>query len=447
MVPSTNQQRFESLERSLEDVRAEMEERVTAAVNRAASGIQNTMVDTLASTVEQVMKRMESSMVKSREEQDSFRKEMMLAMATLKVTGATQCVGASSTAGHESGLTPGIGSGSGRTETGSGRVGNQSGGNWKVKKLDLPIFDGNNPDGWILRAERYFHFYRLGEEETMEAAVVSLDGDALLWYQFEHGRRPIRNWAELKGMLLRQFRSSSTGSLQEQWLHHQQTGGVAEYRRRFIELIAPLTGVPEDIALAQFINGLRDEIKTEVRVLGALNLEHAMELALKVEEKLRSGGTRKAYGAGLASTFSGNFSSSSPKSQWSSPGSSRSVSVYSSSSHSPSSQSPRSISGVPVAKPLGDFRRLNDKELQAKRERGECFRCEEKWSAGHRCKKRELSVILMQGEGEGGEDDGVSEDDVGCEEYGDEPKEAIQSGISLNSVVGISSPKTMKLMG
>lgn len=61
--------------------------------------------------------------------------------------------------------------------------GYRGGGRWKAKKLDLPIFSGLNPDGWILRAERFFGFYGLTEEERVEAAVVSLDGDALLWYQ------------------------------------------------------------------------------------------------------------------------------------------------------------------------------------------------------------------------------------------------------------------------
>lgn len=61
---------------------------------------------------------------------------------------------------------------------------NGSSSNWKLRKLDLPIFDGTNPDGWILSAERFFHFYRLGEEDQLEAAIVALDGDALLWYQW-----------------------------------------------------------------------------------------------------------------------------------------------------------------------------------------------------------------------------------------------------------------------
>lgn len=33
--------------------------------------------------------------------------------------------------------------------------------NWKYCKLDLPKFNGENPDGWILREERYFTFWPL----------------------------------------------------------------------------------------------------------------------------------------------------------------------------------------------------------------------------------------------------------------------------------------------
>ena len=31
----------------------------------------------------------------------------------------------------------------------------------KLKKHDLPSFDGENPNDWIFQAERYFHFYGL----------------------------------------------------------------------------------------------------------------------------------------------------------------------------------------------------------------------------------------------------------------------------------------------
>lgn len=51
----------------------------------------------------------------------------------------------------------------------------------------------------------------------MEAAVVAFDGDALLWFQYENDRRPLRTWEEMKSMLLRRFRSNVVGTLNEQW--------------------------------------------------------------------------------------------------------------------------------------------------------------------------------------------------------------------------------------
>lgn len=51
-----------------------------------------------------------------------------------------------------------IGDGS---ETGYGGNGRNS---WRHNKLDMLFFNGSNPDGWILRAERIFTFYGLMEQ-------------------------------------------------------------------------------------------------------------------------------------------------------------------------------------------------------------------------------------------------------------------------------------------
>ncbi|KAL2937226.1 Serine carboxypeptidase-like 49 [Bienertia sinuspersici] len=44
-----------------------------------------------------------------------------------------------------------------------------------------------------------------GEEDKLEGAVVALQGDALIWFQWEHRRKPLHRWEELKGVLLKQF--------------------------------------------------------------------------------------------------------------------------------------------------------------------------------------------------------------------------------------------------
>lgn len=179
-----------------------------------------------------------------------------------------------------------------------GEGGDQGGhSNWRLRKLDLPLFDGKNPDGWILRAERFFHFYRLTAEDQLEAAVVALDGDALLWYQWEHRRHPLLTWDALKKLILRRFRTTATGTLHEQWLAHQQTGTVADYRRRFIELLAPIEGVHEEIATGQYINGLKEDIRVEVRILDPITLDQAMELSMRIDEKLKLSPRPKSNGS------------------------------------------------------------------------------------------------------------------------------------------------------
>lgn len=109
-------------------------------------------------------------------------------------------------------------------------------------------------------------------------------------------------------------------------------------------------------------------------MLGPVNLDHAMELGVNVEEKPKCYGNRKYSSTSSSPSQSGTWYSSSPKSQHSFPSSSnRSVSVYSQSFSCPSSPSVKGVGSLPIAKPLGEFRRLNEKELQAKREKGECF--------------------------------------------------------------------------
>lgn len=375
-APPSNQQRIEALEKSLSELRSTMAEQIGMSVGTATSEMQQNFLEKLAATMEQNM----ADQLKYQEEVRSTLSSLKLGdgcgVATSGVRGKNIALSREEREAVDRPEGSGVGSGpfgGFGGDNGNYSQGRNGGSNWRHKKLDLPVFAGINPDGWLLRAERYFSFYRLSEEEQLEAAVVSLDGDALLWYQFEHGRRPIRRWEELKGMLLRQFRPSSSGSLYEQWLNLSQTSGVIEYRRRFIELMAPLTGVPEEIATGQFINGLREDVKVEVRLLGPRSLDHAMDLSVKVEDKLRAGWGKKFDTKGASPNYysvlsyspqSGTSSYSSFKSQSSSVApSTRSVSAQSNTASTHTQANQKDPGYLPVAKPIGVVKRLSDKEF------------------------------------------------------------------------------------
>ncbi|KAL4592534.1 hypothetical protein LXL04_005533 [Taraxacum kok-saghyz] len=87
-------------------------------------------------------------------------------------------------------------------------------------------------------------------------------------------------------------------------------------------------------------------------------------------------------------------------------------------------------------KPIKEVRRLSEKELQEKKNKGLCFKCDEKWQVGHQCKKKELSIILA-----------IDEDDEIEEEPAIHFDDDFQTEVCLNSVLGITKPKTLTLKG
>lgn len=71
------------------------------------------------------------------------------------------------------------------------------------------------------------------------------------------------------------------------------------------------------------------------------------------------------------------------------------------------------------------------------------FRCDGKFTVDHCCKNRKLWVLLVQGEEEG------EEGELGEETTGECPPMELAEIIelSLNSVVGLTTPGTMNLIG
>lgn len=91
---------------------------------------------------------------------------------------------------------------------------------------------------------------------------------------------------------------------------------MVEHHKSFIELSAPSDDNSEEMVLSQFINGLTGHIEAEIRLHEPPNLDVAMDLALKIEDKsmfdLRSTNTKSqtpksGYGTSPFNTKSGNL--------------------------------------------------------------------------------------------------------------------------------------------
>ena len=174
-----------------------------------------------------------------------------------------------------------------------------------------------------------------------------------------------------------------------------QTGTVGEYRDKFEMLSSRLRGISEDALKSNFMKGLKPEIRATVRTHGPRGIMDTMKLAQMVEDQKRieqSGnrGSTPVYGT---DPYRGN-------------------------SMFPPTEEPTEASKEPSngARSGTQFKRLTESEIQNKKARGLCFRCNEKFSPGHRCKDRSLQVLTVgdekdvQGVIEAEEDEVVEEE-------------------------------------
>ncbi|XP_052185288.1 uncharacterized protein LOC127796925 [Diospyros lotus] len=155
------------------------------------------------------------------------------------------------------------------------------------RRLEMPLFEGEDPDGWIFRADRYFAVNGLTEEEKMDTAALCLEGVALSWFQWEEKQRRVRSWEDFKFLIRNRFRPTQEGSIEERFLALRQKGTVKEYRQCFEALASPLENLPEAMLDGHFINGLQPDIKAELRVLRPRGLEQMIDLAQRIEERNR----------------------------------------------------------------------------------------------------------------------------------------------------------------
>lgn len=67
-------------------------------------------------------------------------------------------------------------------------------GRLKLKRLEMPLFDGENPNSWVYQAEIYYEMHHLSEREKVKVAVVSFEPDNVGWFKWANKRKWIQ-WA------------------------------------------------------------------------------------------------------------------------------------------------------------------------------------------------------------------------------------------------------------
>lgn len=153
------------------------------------------------------------------------------------------------------------------------------------RKLEIPIFKGEDTYGWLVRVERYFRLNGVRMRDKLDAVVLDMEDKALSWYQWWEEKAPLRTWEEFKVAVLRRFQPGLLHNPMGPLLRLRQKGSVVEYMEKFEMLVAPLRRKERIMLDSIFMNGLKEEIEAELKLHESQSLADLMDRALLIEEK------------------------------------------------------------------------------------------------------------------------------------------------------------------
>nr|GEW44010.1 Ty3/gypsy retrotransposon protein [Tanacetum cinerariifolium] len=131
-------------------------------------------------------------------------------------------------------------------------LGWKPGSDHRMRKLKMPLFDGEDVYGRVYEVERFFEVQGLiTTVDRLRAAVLSLEGSALSWFRWINNREPFHGCITTRS-------------------NEESVGG-------------------------SFIKGLTPELRTAVRTQQPTTLSQAMDLTMLIDET-RTRGTREQRG-------------------------------------------------------------------------------------------------------------------------------------------------------
>ncbi|KAG5576751.1 hypothetical protein H5410_056885 [Solanum commersonii] len=280
-------------------------------------------------------------------------------------------------------------------------VGNQEEGSnvkWKFQKLQLLAFEGEDPLGWIFRVEQYFAVNEISEAERLQAAGRVVEPISSF--------SKINQYAVLMGL--------------------KQVSTVTVFHEEFEKVSTSMKEASDGMLSGVFLNELKDEIQAEMMLLHAQTLREIMKTAQKQVQ-----GFKFESGRGNASNkpvgFRPNYhlvanilESRDSRARVASRKTDSLVHIATKST---------SFNGTTTAKSEGQFKRLSDSEFARKREIGQ------------------LKLLIISEAPNTDEDETKEFFESTVEDVVEGEMKGTMMLLNMNSIVGLTGGRTMKLVG
>lgn len=159
----------------------------------------------------------------------------------------------------------------------------------KGPRMDFPRFEGVNPAGWIRQCDRYFQMAGAPPEYKVGLAQMYITGPADVWLRRSGLLKKKLTWAQFCEEILHRFSPSSSYDLTERFSSlKQHTMSVVDYTHQFKDLRADVqeesSMISEQWFIKCYVNGLKSQLKYQLRPLRPTSLTEAYWIAVDLEQ-------------------------------------------------------------------------------------------------------------------------------------------------------------------
>ena len=288
-------------------------------------------------------------------------------------------------------------------------------------KLEFPRFGEKGVDDWLFKVEQFFSLDKIHESTNISVISLHLDGCALHCHKnFIKIKRRVPEWNEYKEAIKSQFGPLAYDDPMVDIKKLRQTGSLQEYLMAFDSLMDKAQ-LSEDQAVSCFLGGLKHEMEMVVRMFNPQTLQATYSLA-KLQEALKNNPRS------IGNTSGKGFIN-------------RNMGGQNAVPNTGGIQTYKSLTNTSSRRPLN----LTPKQLKERRLKNQCFWCDEKFAPGHKCKNRQIYLLIVQ------EDDQRSEDELESDEVPAEESDQVLSNhnpyLSLHALDGSFNFQTIRLRG
>ncbi|CAN6725982.1 unnamed protein product [Malus baccata var. baccata] len=165
-------------------------------------------------------------------------------------------------------------------------------------KMDFPRFgDGDEPLGWIYKAEHYFDFFNIEEFKKVKMASFHLEGEPLQWFQWANCTANYPKWEDFTRALCQEFGPSEFNDAAESLVKLRQTGSLRDYVFDFRRLANRTRDMTHSLLKSCLIGGLKFEMCHDVKILKPRDVLEATAYAQQLDAKFSDLKVHRPYEA------------------------------------------------------------------------------------------------------------------------------------------------------